>query len=160
MQPSVRIVFSSTDFTSEFPVCAPPPCLFFFLHFLLLKPQVTPKPKIIIFWMRSSRMISLWTWPNESSNFTVPGAYGQSPFPSGSAEWWMAVNGSELTCSEENICQCLNLWQTSHCASQNISGVTGDLQTIGSFLCIWKHLCLRSSHHLHQYLVYKPLVKT
>lgn len=29
MQPSVWIVLSSTDFTSEFPVCTPPPCLFF-----------------------------------------------------------------------------------------------------------------------------------
>lgn len=133
------------------------PAFFFFPHFLTFKPQVTPKPKIIAFWMRSSHMISFRTWPNESSSSTAPAAYEQPPFPSGSAEW---LNGSELTRSKETICQCLNLWQTSHCASQNISGVTGDLQTIGSFLCIWKHLYLRSSRHLHQCLFYKTLVNT
>lgn len=88
MQPSVLIVLSFSESTSKFPVCAPPPCLFFFFpHFLTFKPQVTPKPKIIVFWMSPSHMISLWTWPNESSSSTAPGAYEQSTFPSGSAEW-------------------------------------------------------------------------
>lgn len=70
------------------------------------------------------------------------------------------LNGSELTHSKEIICQCLNFWQTAHCTSENISGVTGDLQTIGSFLCIWKHLYLRSFGNLHEYLFYKPLLNT
>lgn len=70
--------------------------LFIFPYFLTFKPQVTPKPKIIVFWMRSNHMISFWTWPNESDSFIAPSAYEQSPFPSGLNEW---LNGSELTCA-------------------------------------------------------------
>lgn len=75
---------------------------FFFFFKFPDKPQVTPKPKIIIFWMRSSPMTSFWTWPSESSSSTASGAYAQSPSPIGSIEWQWAhtLQGGYLSMSK------------------------------------------------------------